>query len=405
MHKKLIFLIAAATLISSAAGAQSVGVSTNALGWGALTPNIGVDVGLARHFTFEVDAGINPFTYQDDRSSKFWAVQPEFKYWPVEKFRGPSIGIHGTYGMYDFGMKRYIYQGSMYGGGLSLNYAWMLGERWNLEAGVGGGLTRLDQTNMYERKDIYSCYGPDMINKWGLTKAGITFTYLFGRTSGSRKAALAQRAERRVARQADRHPWRYFYEYMNDAGRLAAGRVDTIYVIKEAEPKESAPVEYVEVEEQKTFNVTFPVGSATPQGGNLREIANYLFDPSLTSYSVRLVAGCSPEGGESMNDELARNRAESVLNMLRSLGVGSQDISRNIKGADWEKFYELVSEFQLRNGSAIKRIISEGNDRSAALNKIRNTYPEDWKVITSEIFPLLRTVDVEVKALRKTEKK
>jgi len=401
MHYKQYFLIMVALLLGNVARAQSFGLGTNALGWGALTPNIGVDVGIAKHFTFEVDAGLNPFTLSDDRSSKFWAVQPEFKYWPVEKFRGPSIGVHGTYGMYDFGLKRYIYQGSMYGGGLTLNYAWALGERWNLEATVGGGLTRLDQTNMYERKDYYSCYGPAINDKVGLTKAGITFTYLFGKTSDTRKARLILRAERSAARKVEKNALVNLLLHMNDM--CCPGRVDTIYVVKEIESAPKAP-EYVEVQEEKTFNVNFPVASDEPLNSSMHEVASYLYDPSLVSYAIRLTSGCSPEGGEQLNKDLASRRSDSVLSLLRNIGVESGKISTIVQGADWDGFAQKLSEYPLANASAIQQMILGGSDKSAVFSKISNDYPEDWKIITQKVFPTLRTVAVEVKALRKIEK-
>lgn len=186
--KKILLL--AAVFCCSAATAQSFGVSTNVLGWGALTPNVGLDVGLSKHWSAEIDAGINPFTYSDHRSSRFWAVQPELKYWFHEKFSGLSAGIHGTYGMYDFGLWKYVYKGSLYGGGVTLNYAWPLGERLNIEASLGGGYTRLDQCNKSLRTDPLSMYGPAVINKWGLTRAGVSLTYFFGNVNLKRSRKL-----------------------------------------------------------------------------------------------------------------------------------------------------------------------------------------------------------------------
>lgn len=402
MHYKKNFLILLALLLCNAAFAQSFGLGTNALGWGALTPNIGVDLGVAKHFTLEVDAGLNPFTLSDDRSTKFWAVQPEFKYWPVEKFRGPSIGLHGTYGMYDFGLKRYIYQGSMYGGGLSLNYAWVLGERWNLEASVGGGITRLDQTNKYERTDSYSCYGPAKIDNIGLTKAGITFTYLFGQTSEGRKALLNRRAERSAARKAEKNALGYFLLHLNEI-EGPFNRIDTVYVIKEVVASQKAP-EYVEVQENKSFNISFAVGSDTPLNSSMRDIATYLFDPSLVSYAVWLTSSCSPEGGEQMNKGLARRRADSVVSLLKSVGVDSSKIATMVQGADWDNFVQKLPSYPLENTAAIQQMIQNNSDKSAILYRISKDYPEDWKVINEQIFPDLRNVAVEVKALRRIEK-
>lgn len=201
---KKLFLLLATWAIGLAAGAQSFGVSTNALGWGALTPNVGLDVGLAKHLSFEVDAGINPFSFSENRSTKFWAVQPEFKIWFREKFDGFSIGLHGTYGEYDFGLWKYLYNGTMYGGGLSLNYAWILSEKWNMELSLGGGYTHLDQSNQRLRTDPLSCYGPESIDIWGLSKAGLTFSYYIGKVKPQRSAAFERKTARAVTRKMKR---------------------------------------------------------------------------------------------------------------------------------------------------------------------------------------------------------
>ena len=45
------------------ADAQTVGVTTNALGWAALSPNVGVEVGFARQWSVSVDGLVNPWTW------------------------------------------------------------------------------------------------------------------------------------------------------------------------------------------------------------------------------------------------------------------------------------------------------------------------------------------------------
>lgn len=177
--RKVLFLIALGFLLSSPAvfSQTVVGLGTNVLGWGCLTPNLGLEVGFG-HFSLSVDGGYNPFTLKENRPTQLWAVQPEFKYWFKSPINGHAIGLHGMYGDYNFGLKRYRYDGSMYGGGISYTYAWRFLPHWSLEGTIGFGYTRLDNRNVYEREDKLTCYGPSTKDCWNVSKAGIKITWV-----------------------------------------------------------------------------------------------------------------------------------------------------------------------------------------------------------------------------------
>lgn len=404
MYYKRIYLILVSGLLCIGAAAQTFGVSTNALGWGALTPNIGLDVGLAKHFTFEVEAGANPFKFSDNRSSRFWAVQPEFKYWFREKFNGPSVGLHGTYGSYDFGLRKYVYRGTMYGGGLSLNYAWMLGERWNLEASLGGGCTRLDRSDKLLRQDPLSRFGPSVTDKWGLTRAGITFTHFFGKVNASRSSVLAARAKRASGRRWARLDYEDIRAAVRDGiNEVAASRKDTVLIIREVPATSQAP-EYEEIPDQRTFEIRFNQGSDKPNSAHLADILTHLYDGSVISRDIRLVASCSPEGGEKLNEDLAQRRADWVLGRLRDAGIPSGNIDILAKGTDWDTFVKLVSEAPLTRLEEILDILHSEKDHDTSLDRIRQVSPEDWKVIAESIFPKMRNVTLVVDSVRKIKK-
>lgn len=178
MKKTLLCVFAAILLAAPSAFPQTVvGIGTNALGWGCLTPNLGLEVGFG-HFSLSLDGGCNPFTLKDNRPIQFWAVQPEFRYWFKSPLNGHAIGLHGLYGDYNLGLRRYRYDGAMYGGGISYAYAWRFLPRWCLEGSVGFGYTRLDNRNVYEREDRYTCYGPSAHNCWNISKAAVKITWI-----------------------------------------------------------------------------------------------------------------------------------------------------------------------------------------------------------------------------------
>lgn len=164
--------------VSAKADAQVMELGTNTLGWATLTPNLSIDFGFANHWSAGVSGAINPFSFKDGYSTKFWSVDPEFKWWPRHQFVGHAVGVHGLFGGYDFAVTNYRYKGYMYGCGVTYTYSWMFHKRWNLEGVVGVGYARLDHDNVYLRTDKYTCYGPRTKDLFGPTKLEIKVSYL-----------------------------------------------------------------------------------------------------------------------------------------------------------------------------------------------------------------------------------
>ncbi|HCO68273.1 MAG TPA: DUF3575 domain-containing protein [Dysgonomonas sp.] len=166
---------------------QHVGIKNNLIYDATLTPNLGLEIALGKKTTLDVNVGYNPFTFDDGKKFKHWLVQPELRWWICESFNRAYWGIHAHGGEFDvagdhlpFGvfpnLKGHRYEGYFYGGGLSFGYQWPLGNRWNIEASLGAGYTRIH----YEKYKCQDC-GPlekeDNYNYWGVTKASISFIY------------------------------------------------------------------------------------------------------------------------------------------------------------------------------------------------------------------------------------
>ena len=62
------FIVTAQTDLQKEKGAI-VGIKTNALYWGTVTPNLGLEFRLARHWSLDLEAGLNPFTGKNDDGS------------------------------------------------------------------------------------------------------------------------------------------------------------------------------------------------------------------------------------------------------------------------------------------------------------------------------------------------
>ena len=161
----LLFVVIAFSCISQELYAQKVAVKTNLLSDVVLSPNLGIEVGLAPKWTMGVTGQFNAWNMSHDRRWKHWAVQPEVRYWLCDRFGAHFFGFHLHGGQYNIGgidgkvkflgtdarkLKDARYQGWFVGTGIAYGYAWILGRHWNLEAEIGFGYS-------YTRYDKFRC--------------------------------------------------------------------------------------------------------------------------------------------------------------------------------------------------------------------------------------------------------
>lgn len=172
--------------------AQNVNIKTNLLPDAALSPNVGVEVGLKPHWSIDLSGEVNMWTV-DGHKWKHWFVQPEARYWFCDYFAKHFVGLHLMGGQYNFGNIRnnikflgsdfskltdYRYQGWAVGGGIAYGYSFLLGRHWNLELEIGIGYlyTWFDE---YECKDCGRKTGSSHHNYFGPTKAAVNLVYVF----------------------------------------------------------------------------------------------------------------------------------------------------------------------------------------------------------------------------------
>jgi len=180
--------------IGRSVSAQDWAVKTNLLSDGLMSPNLGVEIGLAPRWTLDVAGQFNAWTLSHDRRWKHWAVQPEARYWFCDRFAGHFVGFEAHGGQYNIGgidglfnflgtdarkLKDSRYQGWFVGAGATYGYAWLLGRHWNLEAEIGIGYS-------YTRYDRFRCAGCGKKIKSnkphhyvGPTKAAVNIVYVF----------------------------------------------------------------------------------------------------------------------------------------------------------------------------------------------------------------------------------
>lgn len=160
-----------------------LGVKTNTLYWLTTTINIGAEIGLGKNTTIDLLGTYNPWSFGDNKKIKHWLVQPEFRYWTCERFNGHFWGLHAFYGEFNMGgikmlgLRKYRYEGTLYGAGIAYGHQWIIGKRWNLETTIGVGYARIEYDKYeYQTRGPYIKKGTkDYI---GPTKVGINFIYI-----------------------------------------------------------------------------------------------------------------------------------------------------------------------------------------------------------------------------------
>ncbi len=195
-HRRLsILLVSLAMSLCSLPGrSQDVALKTNVLYDATLSPNLGIEIGLAPRWTLDVSGNLNLWTVGNGHKWRHWLAQPEARYWFCERFAGHFIGIHGIAMQYNFGnldmdfkflgtdfrkLKDRRYEGWGFGAGVAYGYAWPLSRHWNIEAEIGIGW-------VWTRSDAYPCAECGtrleknrVHNYFGPTKLALNLEYVF----------------------------------------------------------------------------------------------------------------------------------------------------------------------------------------------------------------------------------
>jgi len=187
----ILLAIFSLALPREARAGDDVALKTNLLYDVALSPNLGIEFGLAPKWSLDVSGNINAWTV-DGRRWRHWLVQPEARYWLCERFQGHFFGLHAIGGQFNVGnigngwrllgfrnLHDRRYEGWMAGAGIAYGYAWVLNKHWNLEAELGLGW-------LYTRSDVYPCencgtkiQNNKVHNYVGPTKLALNIVYIF----------------------------------------------------------------------------------------------------------------------------------------------------------------------------------------------------------------------------------
>lgn len=183
--KKVIIASCFLMAIFSCANAQVIAVKTNAVKWADhATFNLGAEVALFPKWTLDIEGSTNPWKWKDQKQTISWSLDGEIRYWVGrgEKFDGSFIGLHSGYAHYNWGMKKYRYDGWMTATGISYGYVLPLAcnGRWRAEANFGLGWLHYeyDQSGRYQFPGDIVMYDSQVKNKFGITRAGLSLIFV-----------------------------------------------------------------------------------------------------------------------------------------------------------------------------------------------------------------------------------
>lgn len=155
-------------------------LKTNLPYWGLVVPNIAVEYGFSDRWSVDIPVFYQPFTVAEAYRFRTFSVQPSLRYYLHSGMTGHFLGFHLTAGLFNIAVDhktRYQDNGGMYGAGIDYGYAFTFGKRWGLELNIGAGYIYTDYDKYYNIKNG-ALMGSGTKNYWGLTKFGVSLTYL-----------------------------------------------------------------------------------------------------------------------------------------------------------------------------------------------------------------------------------
>lgn len=162
-----------------------IAVKTNLLGDAALCANLGVEIGLWRHWSLDVPVWYSPYDITDGWRIRLLATQPEVRYWLKDAGEGHYFGVHATVAGFNvsFGGD-YRYQDpnhAAFGTGIGYGYAFHLDKsrRWSMEAQIGAGYIGYEYIKYHNTGRNGAEVSRGKGTYWGVTRAGFAVAYKF----------------------------------------------------------------------------------------------------------------------------------------------------------------------------------------------------------------------------------
>ncbi len=169
-------------------------LNTNALGWALAILNIGVEIDLAKHWSFAMPIYYAAHNYfVPTIKFRTLAIEPEVRYWLKENNIGLFFGAHLGVAQYNLavnGANRYQdHNGTspMLGGGVSIGYRCAISKsrRWNAEFILGSGVYNLHY-DIFHNDTNGKFIDKQRKTYFGIDNAAVNISYRFDLKRGRR---------------------------------------------------------------------------------------------------------------------------------------------------------------------------------------------------------------------------
>lgn len=165
---------------------SEVRLGTNLLYDIGTVANLSLEIGFARRCALNFLVTFSPWDVPAiDLKLRTLLIQPEFRVYFADNFRGHYLGIEGHLGWYNVALpcSRIRYQDRdgntpAWGGGLTYGYVLRFSRHWGMDFSVGVGYTHLDYDCFYNTENGTK-FTSTTRNWIGPTKAGISLYYQF----------------------------------------------------------------------------------------------------------------------------------------------------------------------------------------------------------------------------------
>ncbi len=365
------------------------GIKTNLLYDATTTFNLGVEFKTGKKTSLDISGNYNPWTFSDNKKWKHILVQPEFRLWTRETFRGSFFGVHAHYGLYNVGglnhppfseyMNTHRFEGWLVGAGVGYGYRWNFNRRWAMEAEIGVGYAWLS----YDKYACEKCgekLGSETQHYLGPTKAAISLIYSFGAKNKRTPQATS-----------------VYYPPVPVAPNEPKFAVSYITPEVETVKQRSGPDKpYLDFAEGKADIITNYKNNAAELQKIYALVEEVRNNPDAQITGIRVTGYTSPEGTYQSNLTLSERRASALKNHMKAhCGFAENLFTVSGKGEDWATLDSLVEAACMGDKACILGIIrsADGFDvRERKLKDLGASYNE----LKTGLFPQLRRSDYQL---------
>ncbi len=368
------------------------GIKTNVLYDATGTFNLGAELKTGARTSLDISGNYNPWTFSDNRKWEHILVQPEFRLWTRETFRGHFFGVHAHYAYYNVGgldnppfsdyMSLHRFEGWLVGAGIGYGYRWNLNRILALEAEIGVGYAYLN----YDKYPCGHCgkkISGEVKNYVGPTKVALSLIYSFG-------AKQKQPAPVYIPPVVVEPP------VIPYEPQLAVS-----FIMPEANmPKHGSKT-------GKAY-LDFVVGKANivpSYKNNAKElnkindlICQVQNDPNTTITGITVRGYASPEGSYESNQLLSERRANALKEHLHTVYGFPYSLFRvEGRGEDWDTLEKLVKESGMDDTYLILETIRSTDvlkGREKKLMSLSGGVP--YRRMKADLFPQLRRSEYEL---------